>query len=186
MEKAFNIRINETAHGFSIHHSIRVKNRKSLDQTSKEIMCTHNFDDKASLKTLSELIQEDPLDTELRELWLQRIHLHIFESAVSHTFRQDGESLFTGNSEVFSFNKDDLQIKEARWSDGNEYRNIGPSGSREIWSVPENLIEEVLKITGAESLAALLQKIEGPDYFEVYRAVKEVAAENNSYSQTRN
>ena len=184
MENAFNVRIDETAHGFSIHHSIQAKDRKYfLDPTSKEIMCTHNFDNKASLKPLSELIQEDPLDTEMRELWLQRIHLQIFESAVSHTFRTGGETLFTGNSKVFSINKDDLEIKEVSWSDGNVYRDISPSESRKTWSVPEQLIKGVLKITGTESVAELLQKTDSSDYFEVYRAVQKVAEENENYSQ---
>ena len=174
------LRLIETPKGFEIQHELLVPS--SADR-SLTVSCSHNFEDKALLEMIKTSFSLPP-NPEMRGLELSsEAHNLALGEADQHEYSHSGETIFTGTLQKLVVTKDTIKFSYEFWDDGNEYRDIPPSGYRETWSLPSNYFNDFLSQLNIVAILDLLVRIEGPEHLAIREQLKNFAKQNGLYTK---
>ena len=181
MQSDFEAKIIEERQGFYLHHEIEVP---SGHKDNLRVQCSHKFQSKADMDRLK-AAWPIPNEFDLNRSDERRAaHEYALREAEEHLYTVSGSTIFTGTVNEFQIRKNSIKFCFEFWDDGNVYRDIGPSGYRETWEVPESYLSDFLKTLGLDNQASLMMRIEGPEHLEIRQQLQIYAKERNLYSKS--
>ncbi len=179
MQNSNEMRLIETPQGFDLQHDVLVPS--SPDQ-SLRVRCSHNFQDKTLLETIKTK-GSLPAKAEIGGFEFSReAHDLAIGEADQHEYGYSGSTIFTGTVHKLVVTKDSIKFSYEFWDDGNEYRDIPPSGYRETWNLPSNYVNEFLNQLDIKGIRDLLARLEGPEHLAIREHLKTFANQNKLYT----
>lgn len=172
----------ETAHGFEIQHKVTVPSGRREPLT---VQCSHFFLEKILLEQIQANLSKSS-GSQIEQLHsLNEAHDLALCEANHHILSYGSESLLKGSSQELHVGKDFMKFTDDYWDDGNEYRGISPSSSRETWDIPTAIFGSFLDELGVKSIVDLLLLVEGPEHIKAVQKLKTFAEQNDFYNSKR-
>ena len=180
MQSDFEFRIIETKQGFSMQHEITVP---SSPKGSLRIRCSHKFQDKALLDRMKAALPASTEPKGDRQILFSEAHDLALSEADLHEYVSSSSTIFTGTVRELMVSHNSIKFSYEFWDDGNVYRDIGPSGYREIWQATDTRFADFLERFNVAGLPDLLLEVEGQRHLEIRTQLQSYAKENGLYTK---